>query len=315
MKREALIALSMATLLVSVSTGLAGCADESAPNRRGIERAPLTGNSGLNNAYNRENEAPKRDLPSGGGKEFPGQSMAPTSGDTPILLLADLGTDAAITPEAATTTAPTTEPALAPRSMPGEMPPVHGTHVPATGPTTAGVASENLAVVSTTSAPAKVKPQRINDDGAVATPGKTMAVAGTGLSIPPGWGNPVVLENYPHRAWATSTVHYVDGATYSNPYYFRDLLDHGNQASGTYMGTPEQVAKDWIEFPWFYAECGILPFAAIISPPLAQIATRNNAVDAIYLGKISSTGPEAPSPTPGYIHFVYPATTMPSDVP
>lgn len=77
---------------VAGSSLLIGCADESAPNRRGIERPPLIQESirSKDNAEHRELEGRQRELPSGGGKEFPGQSKIDNVDDLrPIALFSD----------------------------------------------------------------------------------------------------------------------------------------------------------------------------------------------------------------------------------
>lgn len=94
MKRTAPITACL-ILAASVSgiSMLAGCADESAPNRRGIERPALINEStdSKANAEHRELEGRQRELPSGGGREFPGQSRLDANDltDQPIALLSD----------------------------------------------------------------------------------------------------------------------------------------------------------------------------------------------------------------------------------
>ncbi len=84
-------------LLLASAVGAAmmtGCADESLPNRRGIERPPLIteSNKAKDDAEHRELEGRQRELPaSGGSKEFPGQSRLDQNDDAmrPVALLAD----------------------------------------------------------------------------------------------------------------------------------------------------------------------------------------------------------------------------------
>lgn len=85
--------LILASSIAGVSM-LGGCADESAPNRRGIERPALINEStdSKANAEHRELEGRQRELPaSGGSKEFPGQSKLDDEGmsDRPIAMLSD----------------------------------------------------------------------------------------------------------------------------------------------------------------------------------------------------------------------------------
>ena len=329
-QRQWVLALSVAFVAGWVGTGLAGCADESAPNRRGIERAPLTGNGGTDNAYKRENEAPKRDLPTGGGKEFPGQSQLPASAQpaADVVYLADMGTETpnAITPlavPATTATAPATipGPAIIPAAPTAATTPVET--FPATNGATTMVVPSNPPVVATTipaSATAKstqpLKPRDHFDDSdkRYAVPGKAMPVAGTGLSIPADWGEPVVLSSYPHRAWPNTVARYESGTTYHNPYYFQELFNR----TGSAYGDRDPVGAYWAdqaETPWFFGETIALPVLMCIDLPLAQRTTQEKGTDPLYLGHLPPTGPVIPAPAVGEVKFVYPPMTMPSDVP
>ena len=123
---------SLLCSLAALSTTLlfTGCiADDSVPNRRGMERPALIGGDAKarENAEKRELEAPKRQAPAGVGAEFPGQSLLPTSSPS-IVMLADL-------PATAPTTLPAPAPApahpvindLKPMALPGRTMRVPGT--------------------------------------------------------------------------------------------------------------------------------------------------------------------------------------------
>ena len=88
MKREWLAVVGVAVMLA-----VGGCiVDDSVPNRRGLERGALkgAGQDEKTNAEKRALEAPQREMPTGSGKEFPGQSRRDDLADPSVVTLADV---------------------------------------------------------------------------------------------------------------------------------------------------------------------------------------------------------------------------------
>ncbi|MEI8194472.1 MAG: hypothetical protein WCI73_01040 [Phycisphaerae bacterium] len=349
MKRQSAWALTTAIMSVTLGISLVGCADQSAPNRRGMERPPLVGNGGMQNADKRELEAPKRELPTGGGKEFPGQSVAPAyvaPGSQPILYLDEVSAVAttsaaaeatgAVNPAAA---APATETAPPVTTSPAATEPMcnHAT-CPPHQTVLAANTCENKTCPSGHAKHTHEATHYRNDNKPYATPGKAMPVAGTGLEIPAGWGEPTVLASYPHRQWADTSVNYQTGTTWHDPNYSRPLFDRGEKFErrspdkGVLPGCPSAyqqkqdlgilsvgnsagVVQDLLEAPWFVGQTLALPVLMIIDRPLDQRTTRPAGKDPLYQGQLPPTGPLVPAAQPGEVRYVYPFSTTQPDMP
>lgn len=353
MKLQSAWVLGAAVMSVSLGACLMGCADQSAPNRRGMERPPLVGNGGLQNADKRELEAPKRDLPTGAGKEFPGQTAAPAyiaPGSQPMVYLDVVvmpqGPAAPATAGAVNPAGAVTAPAAVLENAPATAPVPPLCPVPTTGPA-AGTGPGAMATSKScnnkkccASAP-KPNPQHYgNDNKPYATPGKAMPVAGTGMVIPPEWGEPTVMASYPHRPWADTSVTYQVGTTWHDPTYFRPLFDRGEKFNakatpsdkGVRPGCPTAyqqdmdlgiasvgnsagVMQDLCEFPWFVGQTLALPILMILDRPLDQHTTRPAGKDSLYLGQLPPGGPAMPAAQPGEVRYVYPLSTTQPDMP
>lgn len=267
-----------ASIALLATAGLSACADESAPNRRGIERPPLfAGQGGMDNADKRENEPHQRDLPTGGGQEFPGQSRLDTPSDASVVTLADLGITAVNTP------------------------------VPATGPAT------QMAFPAPTTPPPQGDISTMDPRQPYAVRGRTMVVPNTGgLAIPPTWGDPIVLKSYPHRPYADTTVTYASGRVLHNPFYYTQAFPYEyNPTLGAGRSTGMSY-QDFLEIPWFYGQSLALPVLMVIDPPLAQRSTVWNTSNPLDHGKLPPAGAIVPAPWPGEIRYsVPPAATQP----
>ncbi len=265
MKLSHQMLLGGAVTMVAV---LGGCmADESAPTRPRTENTLGPSEKAKDNAFNRETEAPKRDLPTSG-SEFPGQSKANVKeapGEKPVVT-ADAGVYQ-YSPYGSFQT-PTTDykkdysgngplPHLQPN--PGSVPAVGSTPVP------------NIP-----------------------------------WAIDHSWGEVLTLENAAHRAWPDMQTQYRAADVKHNPVYYFNLQDHSPwmwQNDGSYH---TDWVTEAIEFPWFYGNTAILPVLMILEPPLAQRTTQRIGPDANYLGHLPAGGEIVPSPTPGEINWVYP---------
>jgi hypothetical protein len=297
MKRATNSILKIAALGAVVSFGTVSCADDSAPNRRGLERAPLVGRGAQDNADKREIEPQKRDLPTGSGGEFPGQSLAPTpSGDQPVVFLDDVGIVPASTPASAPTT--TAEAA-------GTQPAATATAATATAATAATATSET-SPASATSTNQPAKPALVEDPKAFDHPGQPMLVPNTGLSIAPDWGRPQVLTNYPHRPWPNTATTYESGQAWHNPYYFQPLFTYSNNPADWAKDQGKSDVHELVEIPYFFGETLALPVLMVINPPFNQRTTRNKSDYPVYLNALTDSGPVVPAPQPGQIHFDYP---------
>jgi len=299
MKRATISILQIAALGAVLSFGTAGCSDQSAPNRRGQERAPLTGRRDTDNAEKRALEPQKRDLPTGGGSEFPGQSMAPAPAtDAPTVVYLDFEPIIPYSAPATTTAPATTQPA--PEALnPLFEPAIH------------------------TSVDRAQKPVFVDDNKKpYDLPGQPMSVPGSGQTIAPEWGHPTVLTNYPHRPWPDSSTTYESGQVWHNRIYYHFLFANSDNPAEWSTNQGKTDLEGLVEMPYFVGQTLALPVLMVINPPLAQRGTRQPSVNPVYQGKVSPGGPVIPAPEPGQIHYVYPptatmdqATTQPTTQP
>lgn len=260
-----------AAYVLSLAAGLAvmGCksVDESAPTHPRTANI-LQGSDSLkdsDNADKRATESPKRDIPTGGGAEFPGQSrgveatptilassQATASGEQRVLTLGDftLPTDTYIRD-----------------TDQGNVP-----HLPEKPGTTYMTGTE--------------------------------PVPDTPWLVDNSWGQVLPLQNAPHRAWPEIQGHYYEAGVKNNPTYYFSLQEHlpMQQNDGSIGGN---LISTGIEVPWFLAETVALPVLLVLEPPLAQRSTSAPSYDPNYNGFLTPQGEIVPSPQPGYIGWEY----------
>jgi hypothetical protein len=275
MKPSTLLAL---TLAVSALTFLSACeGDLSAPTRprTGGVLAPDTKEN--DRAWQRENEAPKRELPTGGGSEYPGQSKA-----TPP---APANTDATV---------------ITAFDQPGSKY-ASNRPVPLNG------ASGHLPEASYPEVPwytGPLPPLQPKAPGAAPSAGST-PVPETPWVVEHSWGEVLPLENYPHRDWPTAQTTYDAATVKHNPVYYAPIWNRlpVPQNDGTWTGN---ALSSLIEVPWALGETVALPALMFCDPPLKQVTTQRLGTDAVYLGHLPTSGAVVPSPTPGVIRWEYP---------
>ncbi len=270
-----LAASAVALISTTFTTGCTG--DESAPTRPRTQNVLAPDEKAQNNAFNRETETPKRDMPTSG-REFPGQSRA-TPSSSP-----NLNEPTVITADA------------------GNMNPIpYGNFRAASS----GYTANNYGRGPVPPIPEKPAP----GPAVGSTP-----VPGIALSIDHSWGEVRPLENYPHRAWPDTSTSYMAAVVKHKPIYYFNAQDHlplkynGGWAGGWLSNV--------IEIPWFYIQTAVLPISAILEPPLLQRTTERLGEDPVYHGYQPIGGEIIPSPTPGVIGWEYPFlkadTTNPS---
>jgi hypothetical protein len=254
-------------------------------------------------AWQRELEQPKRNLPTGGGGEFPGQSKAaPVSPAAPVASAAseDSASLASLTGEAQVVTASNLPFAAQPGS---NLIPAEGTSakLPEARYPDVRWYDGPLPNLKAVSAP---------------TPGFT-PVPGTAWAVEHSWGEVRPLENYPHRDWAAMQTTYEAAAVKHNPTYFAPLWPQVPvpQNDATWTGN---ALSSIIEVPWMGLQTLALPVTMFIDPPLAQVTTQRLGRDPVYLGHTPAGGPIVPAPFPGVLRWSYPflreaaAGTMPA---
>jgi hypothetical protein len=130
-------------------------------------------------------------------------------------------------------------------------------------------------------------------------------VPDTGWAIDHSWGQGLVLQDAPHRAWPDTQGHYVTGDVKHNPTYFFNVQPYLNmqQNNGSTQG-------DWIsnlvEVPWFYLNAAALPVLMVLEPPLAQRTSDRVSQDPNFLGHLPEAGVVVPTPVPGELRWTYP---------
>jgi len=249
-------------------TMLSACeSDQSAPSRPRTKNILTPDNKADENAFQRENEAPRRNLPTSG-KEFPGQSQAP-SADARMITADARNVD------------------------PGRPIPVNGTDSRHGEPV---FNQKNMYPGPLPTLSAKA--------GAAPAPGST-PVPGTAWSVDHSWGEVLPLENYPHRDWAATQTTYVAADVKHNPVYFTPIQPRLNvpQTGGTYGG---DMISELYEIPWFGVQTLLAPLYMICEPPLKQVTTQRLGHDPVYLGHSDASGPIVPAPMPGVIRWEYP---------
>jgi len=272
----------MAMGLAVALAGLMACIeDDSAPNRRGMERPALgAGPGGTNNAEKRELEAPKRDLPTGR-QEFPGQTRLNTPDG--VITLAEMGTAAE------------TQPAP-----------------PATAP---------AAATSTEASPGTMRALGLNEDHHVAITGRAIPVPwANGMVIEGNWGTVAAMPEYRHRNWPDQQTTYVMGDVKGNPVYFTSLLvayDYYDPArcEQCHAAGPNTIQnlKDLADVPWFFGEALALPVLMVCDQPLAQKTTAFVVRDPVYQGYLPPAGEVRPSGLPGEVQWIHVMPTLPPD--
>jgi hypothetical protein len=260
--------LILANSVAGVSM-LAGCADESAPNRRGIERPALINEStdSKANAEHRELEGRQRELPtSGGSKEFPGQSKLDDEGlsDRPIAMLSDKGS---ADPDCGGSCC---KPGKPKASAPGES---------------------------------------YTDYRPVMKKGQTAPVPGTGYSIDPSWGSEQPLASAEHRPWPLTTVRAESPGVQHNPYYTRPLLLGIPDDEGTAMPSiVDAVEIPWwyFQLATIPVQAVFNPPLAQNSTHQPIETGKPRRAAGIYEAYLPAAGPIHPAPVPGKFQFVYP---------
>lgn len=265
--------MTSSLILASAITGtsvLAGCADESAPNRRGIERPALIQDSteSKTNAEHRELENRKRELPAGGGKEFPGQSKLDNNDLTsrPIALLADGCADMKDKDECGSCCG---KPAKATQTPPG---------------------------------------MSLTDYRPVMKKGQTAVVPGTGYSIDPSWGSEQPLASADHRPWPVTTVRAETPGVQHNPYYTKPLNWGSTPEQTGSASLVDFVEIPWFyaQLVTVPVQMAINPPLAQNSTHQPIDAGEPKGQAGIYEAYLPATGTVFPAPVPGKVVFTYP---------
>jgi hypothetical protein len=280
---KSLLALAFA---VSTVTLLAACeGDLSAPSRPRTGGVLTPDAKENDRAWQRENEKPKRDLPIGGGGEFPGQSKAKPSRSMMPAAVASASSDA---------------PVITAFDMPGSKY-ASSRPVPTEG-SSGHLPEPRFPDVPWYKGPLPALTPKA--PGALPTPGST-PVPGTPWVVEHSWGEVLPLVNYPHRDWPASQTTYNAATVKHNPVYYAPIWNQlpVPQNDGTWTGN---ALSSIIEVPWFLGETLALPALMVCDPPLKQVTTQRLGKDAVYLGYLPSDGTIVPSPTPGVIRWEYP---------
>jgi hypothetical protein len=284
-------ALATASVLVIVGSSLlAGCeADESAPSRPRAQGVLAPDEKAKDNAFNRETEAPKRDLPTSGA-EFPGQSSI-----TPVLLPGERTVITAAAGGAGGSGA-------------------NGMASSGSAATPSAQANVNVLPYGTFKAPESVYnginygtpgnlPALQTNPSYTPTPGST-AVPNISLTLSHSWGEVLPLKNYPHRDWPQTQTTYVAADVKHNPVYYFDIQDQTPIANnGSWV---DSWTSNALEVPWFYLNTLALPVLMVLEPPFEQRTTERLGSDPLYFGYLPQGGAIIPSPTPGIIKWEYP---------
>jgi hypothetical protein len=268
MKREAILALALAAGSLSLFTACEG--DLSAPKAPRRANMLTPDNKSNEDAFRRENEAPNRQLPTGGGSEFPGQSKA-TPTDKPVITAHAGGHG---------------------NNRSGEIP---------TNGTSSRLWQNTYPQNTWYSGPV---PALADKPGFNPTPGST-PVPNTPWVIEHSWGEGLPMQEYPHRNWPDTQANYTAANVKHNPTYYSTVQSHLNlpQNNASY-------ASNWgsnlLEIPWFGVQTLALPVMMVIEPPLVQVTTQRLGNNPVYLGHLPAAGEVMPSPLPGLIRWDYP---------
>ena len=278
------VSLILTIAAIAAGACMAGCeTDDSLPTRPRTANPFAPDSNAQQNAEHRANEAPARDLPTGG-PEFPGRSSAAPVAGRQVATL---------------DVAPATAPAPVSTSLqPVQAEGFHGLRgIHAVGNTTGPTTVYNRDDIT---GPMPHIPQ---NPGTMPIPGSTQTPDGD-WTIDNSWGQGLVLENYPHRPWPDSTAYYADGDIKNNPLYYFNFQEHVamQQNSGTYAA---DVATTLIEVPWFFLNTAALPVLMVLEPPLAQRTTQRPSADPNFRGHLPADGPVVPSPAPGQLRWQY----------
>lgn len=259
---------ALALAVMGAGVVLGGCiADDSAPNRRGIER-PLLGERN-NNAEKRETESPGRTLPMGG-REFPGQSRGEERSGG-VVTLAEWGPEGVRRPDL-----PLDD--MRPVALPGRAIPVPDTTYvidPEWGTVPALVEYParpwDVKVVTYETGEVKHNPTYYS---MVTIPGTAREVAGAGYM-------PMRSTIGAGGAVSGGSVGGVGG------------VSGGGGASGGIGGSGTTVA-DLVAIPVFLVETLLLPVEMVLYPPLSQVtsAPHKYLVPPAYRGVLPAAGVE-----------------------
>jgi hypothetical protein len=85
-------------------------------------------------------------------------------------------------------------------------------------------------------------------------------------SIENAWGQGVVLENYPHRAWSATSADYEKGDVKHNPVYFFNVQDHVH-VKQYIQDFNRDVANKNFQSEWFYMNAVGMPVWLALEPP------------------------------------------------
>jgi hypothetical protein len=270
--------------LAATSLLLSACvADDSLPSRPRTAGPLQPSEKAQQNAEQRTLEQPSRDLPTGGGREFPGQTKAPTANDTAVVTLdSSSGSD------------PFHDMYEKYRIRDFSGPSGWEAFGHTVGPTTTYNRDHYSGPL----------PHLPENPGSVPMTGSIMAPDGD-WPVDFSWGQGLVLENAPHRAWPETTAYYKDAIIYHNPVYYFNLQEHMDVAQD-----PGTCKGDWIstayEVPWFYFNTAILPILMALEPPLAQRMTVRTSQDPNFLAHLPKEGPVVPAPYAGQLKWTYP---------
>jgi len=274
MYRQSALLLSLA---VSACM-LTGCEmDDSIPSRPRTANPLEPSMQGQQNAEHRSLEKPARELPTSG-HEFPGQSKA-TATDSRQVATLDVQSSNSSSPSAPWFTGPSGWHAL-------------GHSV---GPTT----------VYNRDTYQHVLPALPPNPGTVPQVGSTPAPGGD-WSIDHSWGQGLVLENAPHRAWPDTSVSYVDGPVYHNPTYYFNVQEHQPWIRQNNGSTKGDIISTVIEVPWFFLNTAFLLVEIPLEPPLAQRVTERDSRDPNFRGHLPAEGIIVPAPFQGELKWGYP---------
>jgi hypothetical protein len=284
MKSFTLLAMALAVSAVPFLTACEG--DLSAPTRPRTGGILSPDNQEKDRAWQRENEAPKRNLPTGGGSEFPGQGKAnqPASMMPAAVASGDSGEAKVITAFDMPGSKYASERAIPLEGSSGHLPePAFPRVSYYRGPLPELVAKAPGAMPSVGSTP----------------------VPGTPWVVDHSWGEVLPLENYPHRDWSPAQTTYEAATVKHNPVYYSPIWNRlpVPQNDGSWTGN---ALSSLIEVPWMLGETVALPALMFCDPPLKQVTTQRLGHDPVYLGHLPADGAIVPSPVPGVIQWEYP---------
>jgi hypothetical protein len=306
------IALAGATLL----TGCEG--DESAPTRPRTQNVLAPDAKAKDNAFNRETETPKRDLPTSGA-EFPGQSRAtpaPFPGEPTVITAASAGASGGASGATGGSAAGAGgSPNANSANVSGALAGANGIASPGSAANPSARANLNPFPYGSFQSPESTYSNMNygltgNLPSLPANPSSTPAAGSTavpniGLTLGNSWGEVLPLDNAAHRAWPEMSTSYVAADVKHNPVYYFNIQDH-LPALANNSGWVGSWTSNALEVPWFYANTAALPLLMVLEPPFAQRTTDRLGNDPLYFGYLPKGGDIIPSPTPGTIKWDYP---------